>query len=117
MEKYGIEEIRGKTLGIVGYGDIGRAAARLAKAYGMNIIALRRKPPKEGNVKDDPLCDQVYFGTGDDAEDRKEALYRVMRESDYVLYAAPLVTPEIENISGKEAFSSNAKKNCLCVYQ
>jgi hypothetical protein len=40
-----------------------------------------------------------------------------MRESDYVLYAAPLVTPEIENISGKEAFSSNAKKNCLCVYQ
>ena len=71
-EKYSIEEIRGKTLGIVGYGDIGRSAARLAKAYGMNIIALRRKPPKEGNVKDDPLCDQVYFGTGDDAEDRKE---------------------------------------------
>jgi lactate dehydrogenase-like 2-hydroxyacid dehydrogenase len=26
MEQYGIEEIRGKTLGIVGYGDIGRSA-------------------------------------------------------------------------------------------
>lgn len=33
--KYPIEEIRGKTLGIVGYGDIGRATAKLAKAYGM----------------------------------------------------------------------------------
>ena len=32
--KYPIEEIRGKTLGVVGYGDIGRAAAKLAKAYG-----------------------------------------------------------------------------------
>ena len=112
-EKYSIEEIRGKTLGIVGYGDIGRSAARLAKAYGMNIIALRRKPPKEGNVKDDPLCDQVYFGTGDDAEDRKEALYRVMRESDYVLCAAPL-TPETENMFDQEAFA-NAKQNSVFI--
>ena len=32
--QYCVEEIRGKTLGIVGYGDIGRAAAKLAFAYG-----------------------------------------------------------------------------------
>ena len=70
-EKYSIEEIRGKTLGIVGYGDIGRSAARLAKAYGMNIIALRRRPPKYGDA--DPLCNEVYFGTGED--NRKKALH------------------------------------------
>ena len=35
--------IRGKTLGVVGYGDIGQSAARIARAFKMNIIALRRR--------------------------------------------------------------------------
>ena len=47
-------------------------------------MALRRRPPNGDDA--DPLCDKVYFGTGED--DRKEALHRVMRESDYVLCAA-----------------------------
>ena len=34
---------RGKTLGVVGFGDIGQAAARIARAFGMRIIALRRR--------------------------------------------------------------------------
>lgn len=29
-------------MGIVGYGDIGQACARLAKAFKMNVVALRR---------------------------------------------------------------------------
>lgn len=32
-------EIRGKTLGIIGFGDIGRRVARLARAFGMEIVA------------------------------------------------------------------------------
>jgi hypothetical protein len=59
-------------------------------------MALRRRPPNGDDA--DPLCDKVYFGTGED--DRKEALHRVMRESDYVLCAAPL-SPETENIFDK----------------
>lgn|GEM_PF-7047703 len=35
-------EIYGQTLGIVGYGSIGRHVARLAKAFGMRVLALRR---------------------------------------------------------------------------
>lgn len=37
-------EMRGKTMGIVGYGDIGRSCAKLAKAFGMTVLALRRRP-------------------------------------------------------------------------
>jgi phosphoglycerate dehydrogenase-like enzyme len=55
-EKFCMTEIRGATMGIVGYGDIGTACARLAKAYGMNVIGLRRRPEIS---KDDPLLDKV----------------------------------------------------------
>jgi D-arabinose 1-dehydrogenase-like Zn-dependent alcohol dehydrogenase len=39
-----VEELRNKTMGVVGYGDIGQAAARIARVFGMKIIALRRNP-------------------------------------------------------------------------
>ena len=45
------------TMGIVGYGSIGQACARLAKAYNMKVVALRRRPELSLN---DPLVDQIY---------------------------------------------------------
>jgi len=36
--------LRGKTLGIVGYGEIGRATAQRARAFGMEIVYTRRSP-------------------------------------------------------------------------
>ena len=41
-EPFNVEELRNKTMGVVGYGDIGQAAARIARAFGMKIIAMRR---------------------------------------------------------------------------
>lgn len=38
-----ITELSGKTLGIIGFGEIGEAVARAAHAFGMNVIACRRK--------------------------------------------------------------------------
>lgn len=35
-------QLKNKTLGIVGYGSIGKATAKLAKSFGMNIIATKR---------------------------------------------------------------------------
>lgn len=40
-------ELRGKTLGIVGLGAIGRETARIADAFGMRVIGWNRGPPKE----------------------------------------------------------------------
>lgn len=37
-------ELTGKTLGIIGFGRIGQAVARRAKAFGMNVIYFRRTP-------------------------------------------------------------------------
>ena len=39
---YPIVELRGKTLGIVGYGELGRAVARLAEAFGMRVLIAAR---------------------------------------------------------------------------
>jgi hypothetical protein len=41
-DPFDVDWAQGKTLGIVGYGDIGRAAAERARAFGMKILALRR---------------------------------------------------------------------------
>lgn len=46
---YPIIELKGKTLGIVGYGTLGRGIAEVAKAFGMKI-AIARRP---GNPPDD----------------------------------------------------------------
>ena len=39
---YPIRELAGKTLGIVGYGDLGRAVARIGEAFGMEVLIAAR---------------------------------------------------------------------------
>merc|ERR1712157_595094 len=112
---YNVLELRGATLGIVGYGDIGRACAKLAHAYGMNIVGLRRRerPRSVENDDDggggqvDPYCRKVYYGNS------RENLNQLFSESDYILVAAPL-TPETTGMVGKEQFE-NAKKDAVLI--
>ena len=92
-EQFDVEEAHGKTLGIVGYGDIGRAAARLAKALGMRVIALRRRPEMS---RGDDLVDET-LGT--------EQLHALMGRSDYVVVAAPL-TPDTKGLVDSAAIAA-----------
>lgn len=39
-----VDALRGKTLGVVGYGSIGRETARIGSALGMEVLALKRNP-------------------------------------------------------------------------
>ncbi|MHB1240795.1 MAG: D-2-hydroxyacid dehydrogenase [Gammaproteobacteria bacterium] len=47
-----IHELRSRVLGIVGYGELGRAVARLGEAYGMRIRVAERagQPPRTGRI-------------------------------------------------------------------
>jgi phosphoglycerate dehydrogenase-like enzyme len=92
-ESFEVEELHGRTLGIVGYGAIGRATAVRARTFGMSVLALRRHP---GKCTDDPLVDRVY---------PPEQLNALLAASDYVLAAAPL-TSETRGLIGEAAFAA-----------
>jgi phosphoglycerate dehydrogenase-like enzyme len=77
-DPFDVTEVRGQTMGIAGYGDIGRAVASRAKAMGMRVIAVRRRPELSAG---DPDVDEVLPLAG---------LPEVMKRSDYVTVAAPL---------------------------
>lgn len=69
--------LAGKTLGIVGYGDIGKAVRKRAEAFGMNVIFHKRTPI------DDPAC--------------RANLDDLLRESDFVSLHTPL-TPQTNKL-------------------
>ncbi|CAN0236870.1 unnamed protein product [Pylaiella littoralis] len=100
-DQFCVSEVSGTTLGVIGYGDIGHAAAVKAKAMGMKVVAQRRRPElSEG----DGLADEV-FGTGQ--------LGEVIARSDYILVAAAL-TPESLGMVGA-AELSRAKPHAVII--
>ncbi len=71
--------LAGSTLGLIGYGEIGRSVAHLAKAFGMRVIAMRRHPDAGGPGTE--LLDRVYG---------EVQLHPLLNESDVVVVTAPL---------------------------
>ena len=88
-----MQELHGRTLAIVGYGEIGRAAAGLAKAFGMRVLAYRRRPELS---RADPLVDRVY-GHGE--------LPEMIAQADYLCAAAPNV-PSATGLIGAPEFAA-----------
>ncbi|MEE8436164.1 MAG: C-terminal binding protein [bacterium] len=84
----GMRRIAGKTLGVLGYGNIGRTLARKARAFGLKILAhdpqVAEIPPEEGRLVD--------FQT-------------LLANSDILSIHVPL-TPETTGLIGREALGS-----------
>jgi phosphoglycerate dehydrogenase-like enzyme len=96
-------ELRRATIGIIGYGSIGREVGRLAKAFGMRVLALKRNAQMSAERASfgidglgDPqgaLPDALY---GPDAS----ALREMLAQCDYVVLAVPL-TSETRGMIGE----------------
>jgi glycerate dehydrogenase len=78
-------ELHGKTLGIIGYGSIGQAVGRIAKAFGMKVLAYSRTR---------------YPEFQDDYAD----LNAVLSRSDIITLHCPM-TPETDRIINKDTIA------------
>ena len=79
--------LAGKTMGIVGFGRIGRALGRMAAAMGMKVLASGSRPCPEGEA----IADYV-------------PLEELLAESDYVSANIPL-TKQTEKFFGEKEFA------------
>jgi phosphoglycerate dehydrogenase-like enzyme len=87
-----VDEISNQTVGIVGYGDIGRAVASRACAMGMKVFALKRHAP----ALPDPQIAAFY---------KPAELHAMLAQCDYVAVCAPL-TPETHHMISDNEFAA-----------
>lgn len=90
-----IHRLRGQTLGVIGYGEIGGATATKARALGMEVVALTR------SGRDLP----------DGVEDAA-SLDDLLERSDFVSIHVPL-TPETEGLIGEPQLRRMKPSACL----
>ncbi len=106
-------EIRGMTVGIWGYGGIGRETARLARVFGMQVSVLTRG----GAI---PSRKDVYAvpGTGDPEGIHPHHLFRAgeelafLRDLDFLVVAMPL-TPATEGVIGERELRALPRTACV----
>jgi glycerate dehydrogenase len=89
-----LHDIAGSTLGIIGYGSIGKAMARLGEAVGMRVLISERK--KAETIRDG-----------------RTSFAEVLRQSDVISLHCPL-TAETENLLGHAEFKA-MKRNALLI--
>ena len=90
--------LNGKTLGIIGYGRIGRAVARRATGFGMNVlycgrdeVAFRDDPPRELGVPPQPTTSTLTASARlDGLSARRVGFHRLLEQADIVTLHIPL---------------------------
>ncbi len=87
-EQFDVEEIAGQTVGIIGYGDIGRAVASRVKAMKMRVLATKRHV-----LLNDPMVERFF---------RPEEQREMLALCDYIVATAPLTRETRHMISDPE---------------
>ncbi len=86
-ERWATDRLEGKTLALVGLGNIGRAVARKATAMGLRVIGVKRSP--------DPVpCVERVAGP--------DQLHEILGEADFVALAVPLTGETYRMIGSRE---------------
>jgi len=93
-------ELRGKTLGIIGFGRIGQEVARRAAAFQMRILAYDILEEKRRNAEE---LGVHFVGTS------REALEKLLRESDVITLHVPYL-PETRHMIGKKEIALMKKE-------
>ncbi len=93
-----VYEVGGKTMGLVGFGGVGRHLARMAKAFHMNVIAVRRSP--EAGPEGVTIWGPDRF-------------FDLLAQSDVVVISVP-DTPDTREMFNAEAFRQ-MKKTALLI--
>jgi D-3-phosphoglycerate dehydrogenase len=91
--------LNGKTLGLIGLGNIGAKVAKIAKAFGMKILVFKRTPPSQELLK---MLEAEFVQLGE-----------LLRRSDFVSVHVPLTTQTTSMIGEKEL--SFMKKGAILV--
>ena len=104
-ERFKPQELRDSTVGIVGYGSIGRSVARLLQSFGTKVLAAKRDAMQ---TVDTGYIPQGFGDPGGDLAWRiypVEALRSMVKECDFVVVTLPL-TSKTRNLVNAEVFSS-----------
>jgi glycerate dehydrogenase len=92
--EYPIRQLSAMTLGIIGYGELGRGVAAMARAFGMTTLIARRRGAPAG-------------------DDGRTEFGELLERSDIVSLHCPL-TPETHNLIGVAEFS-RMKQNAILI--
>ncbi|MCP4597337.1 D-2-hydroxyacid dehydrogenase [Neptuniibacter sp.] len=76
-------ELKGRTLGVIGYGNLGQGVARIAEAFGMNLL----------------ICQRI----GGEVSDGRVSFEELLEKSDVISLHCPL-TEQTENLFTRDTF-------------
>jgi phosphoglycerate dehydrogenase-like enzyme len=89
-DAYPVKEVRGQTIGIVGFGETGQAVSRLARAFGMSVVATKRNS-------------QATAATEETAQlVPSERWHELLSVSDYIVNALPLTAETLRRFGDRE---------------
>lgn len=98
-----LRELSSMTVGIVGFGGIGREVARRVASLGARVIAVKRNPARPGEANLEPVAGGGVLGSRIEMVWGESGLDAVYRECDAIVVAAP-DTPETRGMIDARAF-------------